>query len=137
MMKKYLLILFSCVAWMPIVEACTIGSMTETFLQMKAEYRSQTATSFNVRCNRGYNIQFSSRNLRDNHGRSFVSNGPYRLNTRMSIIGAKANLWNTPITGSTSQMGHKYSVAVQLDERPSLAIPAGQYTDELYVSLSF
>ena len=136
-MKSYLLILFGCGVWMPIAEACTIGSMTETFMQMKAEYKNQTATSFNVRCNKGYNIQFSSRNLRDKYGRSFVNNGSYRLSTRMSILGAKQNLWNTPIAGDVSQTGHKYSVAVQLDERPSFALPAGQYTDELYVSLSF
>lgn len=102
-MKRYLLILFGCGVWMPIAEACTIGSMTETFMQMKAEYKNQTATSFNVRCNKGYNIQFSSRNLRDKYGRSFVNNGSYRLSTRMSILGAKQNLWNTPIAGDVSQ----------------------------------
>lgn len=55
----------------------------------------------------------------------------------MSIMGAKNNLRNTPIEGQTSASGHKYSVAVQLDEQPSLTTPAGRYTDELYVNLLF
>ena len=64
--------------------------------------------------------------------------------TSMSIMGAKNNLRNTPIEGQasasegrTSASGHKYSVAVQLDEQPSLTTPAGRYTDELYVNLLF
>lgn len=57
--------------------------------------------------------------------------------TSMSIMGAKNNLRNTPIEGQTSAPGHKYSVAVQVDEQPSLTTPAGRYTDELYVNLLF
>ena len=57
--------------------------------------------------------------------------------TSMSIMGAKNNLRNTPIEGQTSASAHKYSVAVQLDEQPSLTTPARRYTDELYVNLLF
>ena len=52
-------------------------------------------------------------------------------------MGAKTNLWNTPIAGHVSTTGHKYSVAVRLDEQPSLTTPAGRYTDELYINLLF
>ena len=71
------------------------------------------------------------------HGSSFVNNGTHRLRTSMSIMGAKTNLWNTPIAGHVSTTGHKYSVAVRLDEQPSLTTPAGRYTDELYINLLF
>lgn len=117
--------------------ACTISSVGENNLQMRAKYRSQTATSFSVRCDRSYNIKFSSRNLMDNYGRSFVSNGRDRLSTQMSIRGAKQNLWNTPISGGVSTLGQKYIIVVQLNEQPSVSTPAGMYTDDLYVSLSF
>ncbi|WP_371971060.1 hypothetical protein [Acinetobacter sp. AL9] len=76
-------------------------------------------------------------NLRDKHGSSFVNNGTHRLRTSMSVMGAKTNLWNTPIAGHASTTGHKYSVAVRLDEQPSLTTPAGRYTDELYINLLF
>ena len=135
-LKKISLLLCGCWVCVP-AQACTIGSVSESLLQMSAQYRSQTATSFNVQCDRGYSIQFSSRNLRDKHGSSFVNNGAHRLRTSMSIMGAKNNLWNTPIEGQTSASGHKYSVAAQLDEQLSLTTPAGRYTDELYVNLLF
>jgi hypothetical protein len=136
-MKKYLLMLLGCVVWMPTAEACAISSVSENNLQMRAQYRSQTATSFSVRCDRSYNIKFSSRNLKDNYGRSFVSNGRDRINTQMSIRGARQNLWNTPISGGVSTLGQKYIIVVQLNEQPSVSTPAGMYTDDLYVSLSF
>ena len=136
-MKKYLLMLFASILWIPIAEACSISSVSENNLQMRAQYRSQSATSFSVRCDRSYNIKFSSRNLMDNYGRSFVSNGRDRLSTQMSIRGARQNLWNTPITGGVSTLGQKYIIVVQLNEQPSVSTPAGIYTDDLYVSLSF
>lgn len=136
-MKKYLLMLLGCVVWMPTAEACAISSVSENNLQMRAQYRSQTATSFSVRCDRSYNIKFSSRNLKDNYGRSFVSNGRDRISTQMSIRGARQNLWNTPISGGVSTLGQKYIIVVQLNEQPSISTPAGMYTDDLYVSLSF
>ncbi|WP_180051759.1 hypothetical protein [Acinetobacter sp. YH12099] len=136
MVKKLSLVLCGCWICFP-AQDCTIGSVSESLLQMSSQYRSQTATSFNVRCDRGYSIQFSSHNLRDKHGSSFVNNGTHRLRTSMSIMGAKTNLWNTPIAGHVSTTGHKYSVAVRLDEQPSLTTPAGRYTDELYINLLF
>ncbi|NNH00627.1 hypothetical protein [Acinetobacter sp. ANC 5414] len=136
-MKKFLL-MFTCSSFLiPISHACSIASVSESYMQMLASYKSQTATSFNVRCDRGYVIQFSSRNLQDKHGLSYVTNGAHRLRTRMSIIGAQGNLWNTPLSAKPAKNGQKYVVAVQLDEQPGLAIPSGNYTDELYVNLLF
>lgn len=87
-LKKISLLLCGCWVCVP-TQACTIGSVSESLLQMSAQYRSQTATSFNVHCDRGYSIQFSSRNLRDKHGSSFVNNGAHRLRYQYEHYGCK------------------------------------------------
>ncbi len=48
MVKKLSLVLCGCWICFP-AQACTIGSVSESLLQMSSQYRSQTATSFNVR----------------------------------------------------------------------------------------
>lgn len=116
---------------------CSVGELSESKMRLGSYYKSQAATSFSVRCDQSYSIKFNSLNLNSSDGASFVSNGAYRLKTRMSISGANSNLWNVPLSGRASSLGQKYVVAVQLEDQPSIRVPAGKYRDVIYVSLSF
>ncbi|MEG0481962.1 MAG: hypothetical protein RR575_06200 [Acinetobacter sp.] len=137
-MKTFLLtlIMFS-IATSSYASQCSMGDVSETYMRLGSYYKSQTATSFSVRCDQSYSIRFSSLNLSSADGDSFVSNGNYRLRTRMSISGANANLWNVPLSAQASNQGHKYVVAVQLEDQPSIRVPAGKYRDIIFVNLSF
>ncbi len=115
---------------------CSLGSFSESKMHLGNYYRSQTATSFNVNCDRAYMIQFSSMNLRSSDGASSVSNGQYKLNTRMSISGASQNLWNIPLTHDAG-LDSKYVIAVQLDDSPMRGVPAGIYRDMIFIKLMF
>ena len=113
---------------------CGLDSFSESQLRLGSYYRSQAATSLNVNCSQAYTIKFASQNLVSSDGASFVSNGAYKLKARMSISGATRNLWNVPLS---AQGSNKYVVAVQLEDAPSIRVPAGRYTDMIYVNLSF
>ena len=124
--------------WIPALQAkqCMVGSITDPKMYLKYEDGSQTATSFKVSCDHAYGIRFGSQNLRDSSGNSYVTNGRDRLKTRMSISGAGSNLWNVSIPQSAN-LDNKYVIFVQLDEHPSALIPAGMYTDRIYIDLAF
>ena len=115
---------------------CMLGAPTEPHMRLGEYYKSQSATSFHVSCDRGYAIRFNSMNLRSTDGASYVTNGRYRLRTRMSIAGPVENLWNVPLS-QTSGTDNKYIIAVQLEEQPSIRVPAGIYRDMVYVYLTF
>jgi len=137
-MKIFLLTLMTIsIATSGYAHQCSMGEMSETNMRLGSYYKSQTATSFSVRCDQSYSIRFSSLNLNSSDGNSFVSNGKYRLRTRMSITGANANLWNVPLSAQASNQGHKYVVAVQLEDQPSIRVPAGKYRDVIFVNLMF
>ncbi|RKG39523.1 hypothetical protein [Acinetobacter rongchengensis] len=137
-MKTFLLMLtMLSVATSAYAHQCSMGDVSETYMRLGSYYKSQTATSFSVHCDQSYSIRFSSLNLSSANGDSYVSNGNYRLRTRMSITGANANLWNVPLSAQASNQGHKYVVAVQLEDQPSIRVPAGKYRDVIFVNLMF
>ncbi len=137
MMKIITLTIFL-LLWMPTLQAkqCALGSFTDPKLYLSYTYGSQAATSFKVSCDHAYGIRFSSENLRDSSGNSYVTNGVNKLRTRMTISGAGNNLWNVSIPQSASS-NNKYVIFVQLAERPSALTTAGTYTDRIYIDLAF
>ncbi|MHA3060538.1 hypothetical protein ACX1N5_08470 [Acinetobacter sp. ANC 4636] len=116
--------------------SCSVGNVTEPKMMLASYYHSQSATSFSVNCDRGYSILFSSMNLRSADGTSYVSNGAYKLRTKLTISGPVENLWNVPLTANTTGT-NRYIIAVHLEEQPSIRTPAGVYRDMIYVNLSF
>lgn len=137
-MKRWLFVVASMVlATTGYASQCSVGNLSEATMHLGSYYKSQAATSFSVRCDQSYSIRFNSLNLNSSDGGSFVSNGRYKLRTRMSISGANSNLWNVPLSGRASSLGQKYVIAVQLEDQPSIRVPAGVYRDVIYVSLSF
>lgn len=136
---KSLLVMLMVMGSLPVAYAsqCSMGEFTENNMRLGSYYKSQTATSFSVRCDQSYSIRFNSLNLNSSDGNSFVSNGAYKLRTRMSIGGANTNQWNVPQTAQASSHGHKYVIAVQLEDEPSIRVPAGVYRDIIYVNLVF
>ena len=131
-------VLASCLANSMYVYAgqCSMGQITEPRMRLGTYYQSQAATSFRVNCDAAYTIRFNSRNLRSSDGSSFVTNGPYKLRTRLTVAGPVENLWNVPLSANTRQ-DNKYIISVRLEDRPSTNVPAGTYRDMVYVNLSF
>lgn len=115
---------------------CSMGSVTDSQMYLASYYHSQAATAFNIKCDKSYNITFSSANLQNVNGWSFVSNGPYKLRTRLTVSGPVDNKWNVPLTARSTGTS-KYVIAVHLEERPSIQVPAGVYRDTVYVNLAF
>lgn len=115
---------------------CALGSVTDSRMFLAGYYHSQAATAFNIRCDHAYNITFSSANLQDVNGSSFVSNGAYKLRTRLTVSGPVDNKWNVPLTARSADSS-KYIIAVHLEDRPSIQVPAGIYRDTVYVNLAF
>lgn len=114
---------------------CEMGRISETNMRLANYYNSQAASSFSVDCSGKYRIRFNSRNLQDTSGSSFVTNGPLKLKTRMTVSGAMENLWNV----STEQGAGKnnYVIAVRLVERVNATTPAGIYRDTVFVNMVF
>ncbi len=132
--------LFACMAYLAMslahADQCSMGSLTESQMRLGAYYHSQAATSFNILCSSAYTIRFNSMNLRNREGDSYVSNGPHKVATRMTINGPVNNMWNVPLSANASSKS-KYIISVHLEEQPSSRIPAGIYRDVIYVDLAF
>ena len=135
-MKRFLTCIVCSFAGLVHASQCSMGSITDSKMYLAGYYHSQAATAFNIRCDRAYNITFSSANLQDVNGLSFVSNGAYRLRTRLTVSGPVENKWNVPLTARSTGMD-KYVIAVHLEDRPSIQVPAGIYQDTVYVNLAF
>ena len=117
-------------------DQCSMGALTDSQMRLDNYYHSQAATAFNVSCSRAYSIRFSSMNLRNREGESYLSNGPYKVATRMTINGPVENLWNVPL--SVNARGkNKYIISVHLEQQSTTRFPAGTYRDVIYVNLSF
>ncbi len=116
---------------------CYLNAISEPVMQLTDYYHSFAATSFRVFCDQAYAIKFNSQNLRSSDGSSFVSNGSYRLKTRMSISGPVRNQWNVPLSQSGNSKDSKYVIAVRLEEQPSIRTPVGIYSDVIFVNLLF
>lgn len=136
-MKK-LLLLMSGLAISTIVSAqyCSIDGFANDELRLQSYQRSQAATSFNISCDAGYSILFNSQNLTSADGMSYVSNGPYKLRTKLNLRGANNNVWGVPLQQSAAQR-QKYIVSVQLIDNPLNGVPAGRYSDRISVDISF
>ncbi|TCB78884.1 hypothetical protein [Acinetobacter sp. ANC 4173] len=115
---------------------CSIGGFSAPEMKLASYYRSQTATSFNISCDRNYSIAFNSQNLVNSSGLSYVSNGPYRLRTQLNIRGASQNLWGVQMN-QRAGMNQKYIISAQLQENPINGVPAGVYRDRIYVNVDF
>jgi hypothetical protein len=75
-------------------------------------------------------------NLVNSKGDSFVSNGSKRISTFMRIEGTDKSEWNT-LLSPINALDNKYSVIVELMEKPNVNAPAGTYTDKIYIDLFF
>jgi len=136
-MKKIICMLV-CMPICSLVQAsqCSIDGFSAPEMRLGNYYRSQSATSFNISCDHGYSIVFNSQNLASPYGKSFVSNGPYKLRTQLNIQGTKENLWGVPLNQQASQ-NHKFIISVQLEDNPLKGVPAGTYRDRISVNISF
>lgn len=115
---------------------CALSKVSERNMRLSSYLHSQTASSFRVKCDRAYNIRFRSMNLVNSKGDSFVSNGSKRISTFMRIEGADKSEWNT-LLSPINALDNKYSVIVELMEKPNVNAPAGTYTDKIYIDLFF
>lgn len=116
---------------------CSLGAISEQDMHLSTYRKSQSASSFRINCDQAYSIRFTSMNLRSPQGESAVSNGAYKLSTRMWIQGANKSEWNTMLSPNSTDKDNKYVVGVQLLEAPTINTPAGIYRDVVYISLSF
>ncbi len=105
-------------------------------MRLTSYQRSQSATSFNISCDSGYSILFNSQNLITPNGLSFVSNGPYKLRTRLNLTGTNENLWGVQLNQGAAQR-QKYIISVRLEDNPLNGVPAGTYRDRISVEISF
>lgn len=118
-------------------QRCQIDRSTVSELKLNSSYLSQAATSFIVRCDSSYAIQFNSRNLTSTNGSSYLVNEHnHKIRTQMYISGATSSRWNMPISQPATNL-NKFVVLVQLAEQPSALTPAGVYKDSLYVDLIY
>ncbi len=118
-------------------QRCQIDRSTASELKLNSSYLSQAATSFIVRCDSSYAIQFNSRNLTSTNGSSYLVNERnHKIRTKMYISGAASSQWNTPISQPATNLS-KFVVLVELAEQPSALTPAGIYKDSLYVNLIY
>ncbi|WP_374665882.1 hypothetical protein [Acinetobacter sp.] len=116
-------------------QQCQIDRMTSSQLQLNASTQTRSALSFKVNCDLKYAIQFRTRNAQGTSGKSYLTNGRLgRLQTQMNISGGSGSHWGAPMTQSGLD---QYIVTVQLVEKPTALTPAGDYTDDLYISLFF
>lgn len=115
---------------------CSIDGFADSELRLASYQRSQAATSFNISCDTSYTIQFNSQNLMSSDGMSYVSNGPYRLRTKLKLSGANSGLWGVSLKQSAAQK-QKYIVSVQLIDNPFNGVPAGNYQDQISVDINF
>lgn len=118
-------------------QRCQIDRSTASELKLNSSYLSQAATSFIVRCDSSYAIQFNSRNLTSTNGGSYLVNERnHKIRTKMYISGAASSQWNMPISQPATNLS-KFVVLVELAEQPSALTPAGIYKDSLYVNLIY
>lgn len=118
-------------------QRCQIDRSTVSELKLNSSYLSQAATSFIVRCDSSYAIQFNSRNLTSTNGSSYLVNEHnHKIRTQMYISGATSSRWNMPISQPPTSLS-KFIVLVQLAEQPFALTPAGVYKDSLYVDLIY
>ncbi|RZG74489.1 hypothetical protein [Acinetobacter sp. WCHAc060025] len=119
---------------------CGIDRISESNMRLGNYWGSQTGTSIFINCDHGYNIKFLSQNLRTSQGDSYLThavNPKYRIHTRMSVNGGGiSNVWGQNISGQAGTKV-KYSIAVQLEDRLSRNLPAGQYEDRIWINLNF
>ncbi|MGQ9374470.1 hypothetical protein ACUM6W_11615 [Acinetobacter tandoii] len=115
---------------------CSVSGFSAPEMKLANYYHSQTATSFNVSCDRSYSISFRSQNLLNASGSSYVSNGPYKVKTQMNIRGASENLWGVQMRQKAGT-NQKYIISAQLEENPLYSVPAGVYRDRIYVNVDF
>lgn len=136
MKPTYFACIFMMISCSAYASECYIGGFSAHEMKLANYYRSQTATSFHVSCDRNYSISFRSQNLVNSSGLSYVTNGPYKLRTQLNIRGASDNLWGVQINqrGGGNQ---KYIISAQLQENPLYSVPAGVYRDRIYVSVDF
>ncbi|WP_432211110.1 hypothetical protein [Acinetobacter variabilis] len=136
MKQLLLLIAVSAMSTMASAQYCSIDGFANDELRLQSYQRSQAATSFNISCDTGYSILFNSQNLVSTDGMSYVSNGAYKLRTKLNLRGAIGNAWGVPLQQSAAQR-QKFIVSVQLVDNPFNGVPAGTYRDRISVDINF
>ncbi|AWD70517.1 hypothetical protein [Acinetobacter schindleri] len=136
MKQLLLLIAVSAMSTMASAQYCSIDGFANDELRLQSYQRSQAATSFNISCDTGYSILFNSQNLVSTDGMSYVSNGTYKLRTKLNLRGASGNAWGVPLQQSAAQR-QKFIVSVQLVDNPFNGVPAGTYRDRISVDINF
>ncbi|NNH37678.1 hypothetical protein [Acinetobacter terrae] len=136
MNKFILIILGTLMSGMVAAQQCSIDGFTNSEMRLASYQRSQSATSFNISCDMGYSILFNSQNLITSNGMSYISNGSYKLRTKLNLRGANQNLWGVHLNQAGAQR-QKYIISVQLEDNPLNGVPAGIYRDRISVDISF
>ncbi|WP_445660401.1 hypothetical protein [Acinetobacter sp. F16] len=136
MNKFILIILGALMSEMVAAQQCSIDGFTNSEMRLASYQRSQSATSFNISCDASYSILFNSQNLITPNGMSYISNGPYKLRTKLNLRGANQNLWGVHLNQAGAQR-QKYIISVQLEDNPLNGVPAGIYRDRVSVDISF
>lgn len=136
MKQLLLLIAVSAMSTMASAQYCSIDGFANDELRLQSYQRSQAATSFNISCDTGYSILFNSQNLVSTDGMSYVSNGAYKLRTKLNLRGAIGNAWGVPLQQSAAQR-QKFIVSVQLVDNPFNGVPAGTYRDRISIDINF
>ena len=135
-MKKLFLFILVSMGGIANAQHCSIDGFTNPELRLASYQRSQSATSFNISCDTGYSILFNSQNLVSSSGVSYVSNGPYKLRTKLNLTVANSNLWGVRLNQGAAQR-QQYIVSVQLEDNPLNGVPAGRYSDRVSIDISF
>jgi hypothetical protein len=136
MKKLFIFITTLLMSGIAAAQYCSIDGFTDSELRLASYQRSQAATSFNVSCDKGYSILFSSQNLINPDGTSYVSNGPYKLRTKLNLSGANSNLWGVKLDQNSGKR-QKYIISVQLVDNPYSGVPAGDYQDQISFDIDF
>ena len=136
MKQLFLFIAVSAMSAIASAQYCSIDAFANDELRLQSYQRSQAAMSFNISCDTGYSILFNSQNLVSGDGMSYVSNGAYKLRTKLNLRGASNNAWGVPLQQSAAQR-QKFIVSVQLVDDPFNGVPAGTYRDRISVDINF
>ncbi|MEB3767322.1 hypothetical protein [Acinetobacter sp. MD2] len=117
--------------------SCGISSVSLNQLYLKYNNGNATATALEIQCAQKYNIIFDAKNLNNINGASrLIDRQGHQIHTKMTIDGATRNLWRTPISPINYEK-QKFIVRVMLNERPNAFQAAGEYEDQLRVSIVF
>jgi spore coat protein U-like protein len=133
-----LMLFFSVVSSFATAAQCSFGIPTSPQMILLPMRGSQTSTAFIIGCNQPlpYSITFSALNGRGSQGNSSLNYLNHQIATQLIIRGGSGNLWNVPM----QQIGGKndrYVVIAQIVGHIDATMPAGQYKDEVFITVDY